>query len=257
MPRDRLQFELDLVEEGERALGTDQQPRHVVAGLANAVDVVAADPPQNLGKAPLDLLGLAPVQGAHAGHELAIPLRHRAAIGISWKIPGHLAEPRRGAIGEQRVDAAHIVHHVAVAQRARATAVVGGHAADRRAAGCRRIDRKEQPVFAKEAVEPVEHDPRLDPCPAPFDIDRNHPVEMFAAVDDERPRHRLPALRGAAAARQHRHPLLARDRDRRRRIVAALRHDHPQRLDLVDRRIGRIAPATERIEQHLAANHAP
>ena len=30
--RDRLQFELDLVEEGERALGADQQARHVVAG---------------------------------------------------------------------------------------------------------------------------------------------------------------------------------------------------------------------------------
>ena len=42
--RDRLQIELDLVEEGEGALGADQQMGHVVAGIRDHVDVVAADP---------------------------------------------------------------------------------------------------------------------------------------------------------------------------------------------------------------------
>ena len=48
--RDRLQFELDLVEEGEGALGADQEARHVVAARRSidAVDVVAADPAQHL-----------------------------------------------------------------------------------------------------------------------------------------------------------------------------------------------------------------
>jgi hypothetical protein len=92
----------------------------------------------------------------------------------------------------------------------------------------------------------------LRSCPPALDIDRNHPVEIFAAIDDERPRHALPALRRAAAARQYRDPLLARDRNRCRRIRAALRHDDPQGLDLVNRGIGRIPPAAERVEQHLA-----
>ncbi len=120
----------------------------------------------------------------------------------------------------------------------------------------RRVDREEQPVLAQLPIEPVEHDPRLDPRAAPLDIDLDHPVEMFAAIDDQRARHGLPALRGAAAARQHRHPLLARYRDRGRGVLAAFRHDDTQRLDLVDRGIGRIASAAERIEQHLALDLA-
>ena len=120
----------------------------------------------------------------------------------------------------------------------------------------RRIDRKEQQVLARQPVEPVEHNLGLDPRPLPLGINRDHPVEMFAAIDDERPRHGPAALRGAGTGRRYRHPLLAGNCDRRRGIFAALRHD-PQRLDLVDRRVGRVAPAAESIEQHLAPDLAP
>ena len=41
---DRLEVELDLGEEGEGALGADQEMRRVVAGVVDHVDVVAADP---------------------------------------------------------------------------------------------------------------------------------------------------------------------------------------------------------------------
>jgi hypothetical protein len=54
---------------------------------------------------------------------------------------------------------------------------------------------------------------------------------MFAAIDDERPRHRrphceVPPPRGGTGTPSSR----ARSR---RGILAALGHDHPQRLDLV------------------------
>jgi hypothetical protein len=218
--------------------------------MFNGVDVVPADPPQHFRESLLDFVGLAPVQRAHLANEVAIALGHRVAI----EITGDLGEPRRGAVGEQRVDAADVVHHVAVAQRARAAAVVGGHAADRRPVRRRRVNREKQPILAQQPIEAVEHHPRLDPRPPPFDIDRDHTVEMFTAVDDQRSCHRLPALRGTRTARQHRHPLFTRNRDRRRRILAALQHDNTQRLDLVDRGIGRIASAAERVEQHLAAD---
>src|SRR5207245_8026079 len=70
--RDRLEVELDLVEEGKGAFRADEEARHVVAAVADAVDIVAADPPQHFRKTALDLVRLAPVQAAHSGHELAI-----------------------------------------------------------------------------------------------------------------------------------------------------------------------------------------
>src|SRR5215469_1423248 len=109
--RYRLQFELDLVEEGEGALGADKQPRHVMPAVADAINIVAANSAQHFREPPLDLLGFAAVQSAHLGDELAIALRHRAAIGISWDVARHFTKPCRGAVGEHRVDAAYIVHH--------------------------------------------------------------------------------------------------------------------------------------------------
>jgi hypothetical protein len=77
-------------------------------------------------------------------------------------------------------------------------------------------------------------------------------LHVFAALDDERAVDGLAALRGAAAARQHRHAFLAGDLDRGRDVVAVLGDDDAQRLDLVDRCIGRVAAAAEAVEQHVA-----
>ena len=172
------------------------------------------------------------------------------------KIARNLAKPRGCAVGQQSIDPADVVHHVAIAQGARAAAVVGGHAADRGAARRRRVDRKEQFVLPQRSVEAVEHHPRLDPRPAPFDIDRDDPVHISAAIEDKRTGHGLPALRGAGAARQNRHAFLAGDRDRRRGVLAIARDHDAQRLDLIDRRVGGVAPAAERVEQDLAADLA-
>ena len=67
----------------------------------------------------------------------------------------------------------------------------------------------------------------------------------------------LAGLRGAAAARRHRHAELARERERRLHVGIGPRHHHGLRLDLIDRGIGAVAPAIERLEQHLALDLAP
>src|SRR5206468_2224561 len=46
---DRLEIELDRLEEGERSFRADEQMRHVVAGVGDHVDVVATDLAQKLG----------------------------------------------------------------------------------------------------------------------------------------------------------------------------------------------------------------
>ena len=71
-------------------------------------------------------------------------------------------------------------------------------------------------------------------------------------VDHQRGADRLAALRAAGPARQHRHALIAADRDRRADVVPRLRHEHADGHDLVDRRVGRVPSARSRVEQDLA-----
>ncbi len=134
---DRLEVELDLGEEGERAFRADQEMGHVVALIRDHVDVVAADPALHFREAALDLVLLAAVQRAHVAHEIAIAL----GPDVVSEIAGQFGETRLGAVGQDRVDRADVVDHVAVAKRARAAAVVGGHPADRRAVAGRDVDR--------------------------------------------------------------------------------------------------------------------
>ena len=75
---------------------------------------------------------------------------------------------------------------------------------------------------AQRRVQPFEHHARLDADAARRDIERDDAVHVFAAIEDERTPDGLAALRGAAAARQHRHALLARDLDGRGDILAPL-----------------------------------
>jgi hypothetical protein len=107
------------------------------------------------------------------------------------------------------------------------------------------------------SVQPVEHDPRLDPGAPVVGIDGDDPVEILAAIDDEGPGHGLAALRGARTTRQYRHARLAGDRNRGGRVPAVPRHDDAQRLDLIERGVGRVAPATERVEHDLTPELAP
>ena len=145
----------------ERAFRADQEMREIVrerrafrAGLHH-VDVVALHSAQHLGPARFDLRRLAPHHGVHARNEGLIG-RGRARNMVAR------AEVECGAVGEQCIDAAHVVHHVAVTNGARAAGVVPGHATQ----GCLRaggnIHRKPQAVRPQIGIQPVEHHARLD-----------------------------------------------------------------------------------------------
>ncbi len=156
------------------------------------------------------------------------------------------------AVGQQRVDREHVLARVAVAQRARAAGIVADHAADGGARGGRDVDRKPQAVRLEPAVELVEHDAGLDHAAPAGDVELEDVVEMFRAVDDQRRVDGLAALRGAAAARQHAHALLARDRDRALGLLDRARRHHAERHDLVVRGVGGVAAAGEAVERDLA-----
>ena len=161
-----------------------------------------------------------------------------------------------GAVGQRGIQRERVVAHGAVAQRAAAAGIVAGHAADGGARGGGDIDRKPQAMRLELAVEIVEHDARLDHAGAVLDIQRDDAVQVFREIDDDAVIDGLAALRGAAAARRHDPALVAADRQRPQRLVHGFGDDHACGHDLVERGVGRIAAATEAIEQHVARDFA-
>lgn len=80
---------------------------------------------------------------------------------------------------------------------------------------------------------------------------------MLGEIDDDAVIDGLAALRGAAAARGDRSPLVAGDLKRPQRLVHGAGDHHAGRHDLVKRGVGGIAAAAERVEQDVAADVRP
>ena len=223
-----------------------------MAAGRDGVDVVAADPAQQLRPAGVDLIGLARRDGAKAGDQ--VPIRPSAVHGFDGA--GDLAEMPRLAVRHHGVDGAHVLDHVAVPDGPRPAAVVAGHAADGGAAGGRRVDGKEQPMGLEKPVQLVENHARLHAHGARPGIEVKHGVQVLRRVDDQGLGHGLPALGRPAAARQHRRSFLGRDLDDAHDVFGGARHDHADGLDLVDRGVVAVAAAGERVEQHLSLQGA-
>jgi hypothetical protein len=254
--RQRCELQREPARPRERALAADEKMRVVDAAVrrirplalrAAHVDVVAADTPQHLRHVALDLAALALADRLQAPQKIGDPRRRRRHLGLG-------AEARLGAVRQDRIDGAHVVHHVAVGDRARAARVVAGHAPDRRLRRRADVDREPQSVRLQPRIERVEHDAGLDGDRHRVAIERPDRGQMLAVIDHERRADGLPALRAAGAASQHRHALLPADARAPRDIVDRFRHENADGLDLVDRRIGRIAAARCGIEQHVAGD---
>jgi hypothetical protein len=196
--------------------------------------------------------GAAPSGSARRSRPL--PARRAPACRRTTRRPSLVRPGRSGqrAVGEQRVDRQHMVAHDAVADRAGAAGVVARHAAERRPRGRGDVDRKPQPMGFERPVEFVQHDAGLDDAAPVGGVDLDDAVEMPRRVEDERFVDRLAALRGAATARQNADAGSSRDGERRGHVGGVARRGDGDRHHLVMRGIGRIAPAREAVEPHLA-----
>ena len=246
-----LQVDLDLLEEAQRAFRAHQQAGEIGRAIRlvrrQLVEVVAAHAAIHVREEARQLVGLAGIERAHLLGERAIGRRgFRHGLGIV-----DAAEMMGAAVGQHRVHRARVVDHVAVAQAARAAAVVAGHAAERGACAGGHIHRVHQPVRREFLVQGIQRDARLDHGDTVFDIERDQRIQILAGIQHQRFVDRLAVLRGAAAARQYRHALAAGDLQRADDIGLGARHDHAMGAHLVDRGIGAVAPAREFVEQHL------
>ncbi len=254
MTRQRRELELELAEEAERALRADEQVRHVERAARDHVEVVAGDAPLDVRHARRDLVALALVDRSHdRGEPVVSGTRGGGRLRVGGRaVVGHVAERHGLAAREPRLGREHVVHHVAVAQRASAAAVVGGHAAERRLRRRRHVDGVPEPVRLQACIEVIEHEAGLDPGRARVDVDLEHISQVLARVEHERRADGLPALRRARAARQNRDLRLGRDLERAHGVSRGPRHDDAEWLDLVNRRVGRVAAAVVGAEQHVA-----
>src|SRR3979409_2571673 len=138
-----------------------------------------------------------------------------------------------------------------------AAGIVAGHAADGGARGGGNIDRKPQAMFLKLPVEVVEHDPRFDYAGTIFDVKRDDAVQMFGKIDDDAVIDGLAALRRPAAARRDDPAFVTGDAERPQRLVHGPGDHHAERQHLIERGVGRIAAAVERIEVDVAGDIRP
>ena len=203
MRRQRRELQRERARPGQRALAADQQVRPVHATVGRVriialrledVDVVAADATHHFGNALANFIALAFANRTAVRQKLACTRRCCSRF-------ADCVETRFGSVDQQRIDRGHVVHHVAVANRARAAGIIAGHAAER---GLRRradIDGKPQAVALQPCVQRVENDAR-------FGVDRHciavklaDPIEIPGVIDDECRPYGLSALRAAGAPR--------------------------------------------------------
>ena len=102
-------------------------------------------------------------------------------------------------------------------------------------------------------IELIEHDTRLHDDGHRVAVEGQDAAERLAVVDHQRIADRLPALRRSRAAGQDRRAEIAGDGKRGAHVVLVARDDDADRIDLVDRRVGRVASARRSIEQDVAA----
>ena len=255
--RQRPEPEFDGGAEGKRSFRADEKMRQVdpVAGLPagtkchgvghQRIDIISPDPAKDLRKPVKNVL---PVRLSH-GKKPWLQLGKQAV----WRGAGNVAEPCLRPVGHDGFDGGDIVAHHAVADRPPAAAVVSGHAADGGAARRRDIDREPKAMRLQLAVELVKDDSRLDNAATRLDIELEDAVKMPAGIDHDGIVDRLPALRRPTATRQHGKTFATRESQSRLDVLQRFRDDDGMRHHLVDRGVGCVSAAREKIVEEAAA----
>ena len=116
----------------------------------------------------------------------------------------------------------------------------------------RGVGREGERVALGRVAQRVAHGAGLDAREARGGIERDDAVQVLRAVDDERDVHALAALRGAAAARQDRHAVLARERHRGDDVLHRAGEDDADRHLAIVRGVGGVRGARALVEAHFA-----
>ena len=166
--------------------------------VAEGVQVVATNAPQNLWKAAVNLGRVFDPQPSQ--RPVASALERIRVAGRLQFGPVQRAKMGDRPVPQRHVEIQYVVDGLAVQDRAGATGVVADHAADRGPAGGRDVRGEPETVGQQGGVQFVEHDARLDSSPPFFDIYLEEAVEVLGSIELQPGADRLSGLRRATPA---------------------------------------------------------
>jgi hypothetical protein len=263
--RQRLDVELELDAEEQRALGAGEelaevegfgggrvedvalhQPVERVAGVAagdGGFRVVVADERAVLRVAQ---------QVAHGAVDLRLERGGRAgALGLELG-PGQRAEDRLRAVAEEAARRDEVFARGAVDDGVGAAGVVADHAADHRAIGGGSFRREEEAVRLEVEVELVADDTRLDANAALRRVGREHAVQVAPEVHHDAAAHDLAGEGGAGGARDEADAAPVGEGDQLADVRLGFRQGDGDRQLLIFGGVGRVELPHRRIEVQLA-----
>ena len=237
----------------ERALRAYEQADEVTRIAPQRVEVVPADPAQQVGKPPRDLIVIVLHDCRHGIEELPLP----AASRRPRRRPAIPPQAQLGAVNQQHPELLHVVHHLAVDNGAGAAGVVPHHPAQCGAVAGGGVWTQTQSVRSAGQVEVVLHDAGLHSGLPRGGIERLDPVHVLGAIKDDRPPDRLPGQTRAPAPREDGRAGVRGNPQHRGDVAFINGNDNPKREDLIDAGVGAVEYAGVVVETHVALHLGP
>ena len=231
--RQVAQFERQGLRQAQGAFAANQQVRQVhraVAGVrpfvlvVENVEVVACDAAHYFGPVGFQFRRQALRQ---MFDKVANVFRASAACSVG-------SELQQVAVAQPCIGSQHVVHHVAVGNRATAARVVACHAAQGRLCAGGHIDWKPHTVGFELGIQMVEHHAGLNFDGSRFYVELDDVSDVFAVVNHQAYTRGLAALAAAAAARHDGHVQLSADFQCDGHLVCVTWHKYAHGCDLVN-----------------------
>ena len=231
---DRPQLQIQRRRKGQSALRPHQQPRQATAPRrprrrCQRFNIIAAHAAELFGEAGSDFLSLPRTKRAQALDQISNAARH-----LSAQIIRQIAKAEPRPIRQQRINRQHIIGHQSVADGFGPAGIIRRHAANGAALPGGRVHRIENALRLQRVIQGAQGNARFHPRHAPLGIHFQHAPQVFRAIQHQSAINRLPALAGAAAPRQDRHPFFPANGQGRFHIGDGTRHHYPDWFLLID-----------------------
>ena len=245
------QAELGRHGQAQSALRPHHDPGQVegVGRGDEVVQVVAADPAQNLGIAPVDLLGM--TAGQIADHPVAVTLQVPApAAGVQIFLR-HGSEMHQAPVRKHHVQLQNVVDGLAVDHGTGPRRVVGHGAAHRGPIRGGEIQRQDEAVGFEGEIQLVQDDPRLHHHGSALHVQVQDPVHVLGEVQLEAAADGLARLGGPPAPGGDGNTVAPAGADGPDHVLHAAGEHHPLGHDLVDAGVGGVDGPGDPVETDL------